>query len=144
MSTGNGTDKESPCSIPIFRYAPIIISLLKGNIHSVSSKECARISCQASKKSGCESFPRHPSTLLPGSIQTKENKQKDRKSPQRGSTITKERERDSYDRCQSRYHSHVYHQMEKEYRGNTISIHPPKGVILSFRQNNQSKNKRTE
>ena len=67
-------------------------------------------------------------------INSDKDKQQKRESPQRGTAITDERQRDANDWYQSDGHADVDDQMEEQHRGHSVAIHPHKGALVPLRQ----------
>ena len=71
-------------------------------------------------------------------IHTEEDKEQQRESPEGGTSVGEERERNANDRCQSQHHAHVDEQVEKEYAQHAIAIDSSHRVGLSFCHSNES------
>lgn len=74
---------------------------------------------------------------VPTRIDTEEDEEENRKAPQRRASVTEERQRDSDDRRQAQYHSHIYEYVEQEDSRHTIAVHSPELERLSFRHIHQ-------
>ena len=73
-------------------------------------------------------------------IHTEENEEQQSESPQRGTAIGEEGERNTDDRSQAQHHSHIDEQVEKEDAEHTIPIDSSHRVRLSFSKCDESPN----
>lgn len=65
-------------------------------------------------------------------INTQEDEQKQRKSPQRAASVAEERQRDTNHRRHSEHHTDVYEYVEKEDAHHAVAIDSCKTELLSF------------
>ena len=79
----------------------------------------------------------HPNGLLcsfPPLVYPQKNKEQNRESPQRRTSVAKERQRNSNNRHDADHHPDIYQQVKQKYAHNTISIHASECSGLAFRQ----------
>ncbi len=71
-------------------------------------------------------------SFQPCRIQSDHNKQQNGKAPERRATVAEKRERNADNRHNSKYHTHIHHQMEEENTRHTIAVHPAESIPRSL------------
>lgn len=67
-------------------------------------------------------------------IDAQEDEEQDGEAPQRGASVAEEGQGNADDGRQTQHHTHIDEDMEEEHRQDTIAIHTPERIGLSFSQ----------
>lgn len=81
---------------------------------------------------------------LPARVDPKKYKKKKSEAPEAATSITEERQGDTYHRSEPQYHPHIDEHVEKEYTKDTIAIDTAKSTDLPLRQSDETENESQE